>query len=68
MNIIKTILKLAAGLIIGASAGMIFVTLGIVIFTDMPLSTFLHKLATIKISEGISACLPHPTNPMTKYP
>ena len=53
MNIIKTILKLAAGLIIGASAGMIFVTLGIVIFTDMPLSTFLHKLATIKISEEI---------------
>ncbi len=54
MNIIKTILKLAAGLIIGASAGMIFVTLGIVIFTDMSFDTFLHKLATINISDGIT--------------
>lgn len=52
MNVIKTVLKIVAGLIIGMSTGLLIAGIGISLFTDMSFTGFLTRLKSTELSDG----------------
>ena len=54
---IKHILKLIGGLLLGCIIGIAFAAIIVVLFTDLSLSDYLLKLRNIELGEGILSAL-----------
>lgn len=55
MNILKSIIKVIGGLLIGVVAGLVIAALGLVCFTDTTFTGFLSKLSSTSFLEAMGA-------------